>query len=62
LNNEGEKGSPLLRPLELEKQSDVSPLIKVREANSGNVKGDLIPPLARKINFSRIAKRKLQKT
>jgi len=62
MNDKGDNGSPCLRPLELEKKPDASPLNQDREAHSGNTKRDPFPPLVRKAYVSRIAKRKLQET
>jgi len=46
MNNKGAKGSPCLRPLELGKRLDASPLIKI-EKRTVEMQ-DPIPPVSRK--------------
>ena len=44
MNNKGDNGSPCLRPLELEKKPDASPLTKIEKRTVEIQKGDPFPP------------------
>jgi len=59
MNNKGDKGSPCLRPLELEKKPDASPLIRIEKRTMEIQKEIHFLHLLGNPIFSRIAKRKL---
>jgi len=59
MNNGGDKGSPCLRPLELEKKPEGSPLIKIEKRTMDMQKETHFLHLLGNLIFSRISKRKL---